>query len=311
MPRVSVIIPTHNRAVFLKAAIASVLAQTFEDYELLVVDDGSKDATGEVVKSIQDQRLRYFHHAEAKGGSAARNTGIRNSRGEYLAFLDDDDEWYPQKLHLQVELMDRSPAKVGVIYAGYDRFDSATGQLGKKRLPRQRGNLWEALLARNPLTGTSSVLIRRECFEVAGPFDETLTAFQDFDLWLRIAAHYEFDFIPEALHRYRIHGVKIWTNLNALSAGVERILEKHGSYGPVRRRFAQHCVMLGQRHCVGGDAVQGRKALRRAFGLNPWMSMIYIYYAASFFGPGGFRALSAAKNWFKPAQSESNLDGTP
>jgi glycosyltransferase involved in cell wall biosynthesis len=309
MPRVSVIIPTHKRAGFLKGAIESVLGQTFKDFELLVVDDGSRDATEEVVKSFQDPRLRFFQHAEAKGGSAARNTGIRNSRGEYLAFLDDDDAWYPDKLRLQVELMDRSEARVGVIYAGYDKFDSATGRVGKRRLPKLRGNLREALLVANPLTGTSSVLIRRECFEVAGPFDETLTAFQDFDLWLRIAAHYEFDFIPEALHRYTIHGVKIWTNLDALSAGVERILEKHGEYAPVRRRFAQHCVMLGQRHCVAGNAAKGRRALRRAFGLNPRLSMIYIYYAASFFGPGGFRALSALRNRFSAAQAESNANG--
>ena len=105
MPKVSVVIPTYNRPEFLGAAISSVLNQTFQDWELLVVDDASENDTEEVVDGFGDHRLRWFRHEKRIGGSAARNTGIVNSVGAYVAFLDDDDEWLPDKLRLQVELL--------------------------------------------------------------------------------------------------------------------------------------------------------------------------------------------------------------
>jgi glycosyltransferase involved in cell wall biosynthesis len=296
MTPVSVIIPTHNRAHLLKGAISSVLGQTFGDFELLVVDDGSRDETKQVVGSFQDHRLRYLRHPEPKGGGAARNTGIRNSRSAYLAFLDDDDEWYPEKLRLQVELLDRSPVTVGVIYTGNDIVESATGRTVQRRIPNLRGNLHEALSASNPLGGTSTALIRRECFEIAGLFDESLTSFQDFDLWLRISAHHEFDFIAQPLFKYTLHEVQIWKNLDSLFSGVERIIEKHGQNPGVRRRFARHCVLLGRRYGLAGEPEKARKTLRRAMILHPGNARSYIYYVASYFGTRGFLLLSGAKS---------------
>src|SRR5258705_13939604 len=105
MSQVSVVIPTHNRSEFLRSAIASVLGQTYQDFELIVVDDASTDSTAEVVVSFNDSRIKFIRHQTNQGGSAARNTGIRASKCDYIAFLDDDDEWSPRKLSKQVEVL--------------------------------------------------------------------------------------------------------------------------------------------------------------------------------------------------------------
>ncbi|MEO8325327.1 MAG: glycosyltransferase family 2 protein, partial [Nitrospirota bacterium] len=171
MPRVSVIIPTYRRPDFLRRAIGSVLTQTFEDFELLIVDDASPDNTGQVVKGIADERIRYCRNEINKGGAASRNRGIKEAQSPYIAFLDDDDEWLPQKLALQVELLDQSPPKVGGIYTGYERILRNTGESLGITLPTKRGDLSYELLLSNPLAGTSGLLLRKECFEKAGLFD--------------------------------------------------------------------------------------------------------------------------------------------
>lgn len=121
MPLVSVVIPTYNRAEFLPRAVESVLRQTVDDFELIVVDDASTDDTEAVVERFDDPRVEYVRHGTNRGGSAARNTGIERSSGEYIAFLDSDDEWYPRKLERQVEeLRSRSDEWVAT-YCGFER----------------------------------------------------------------------------------------------------------------------------------------------------------------------------------------------
>jgi glycosyltransferase involved in cell wall biosynthesis len=119
MPAVSVIIPTYNRAEFLRLAITSVLNQTFQDFEIIVVDDASEDHTHEVVHNFRDKRIKYIHHEVNKRVAAARNTGVLNSSGAYIAFVDDDDEWLPKKLQMQVALLENSPSIVGGVYTGF------------------------------------------------------------------------------------------------------------------------------------------------------------------------------------------------
>ncbi len=113
-PTVSVIIPTYNRANLVSRAIKSVLNQTYQDFEIIVVDDCSEDNTEEIVKSFNDSRIRYIKHKKNKGGSAARNTGIKRARGKYIAFLDDDDEWLPSKLEKQIMLFEKLSKHYGV-----------------------------------------------------------------------------------------------------------------------------------------------------------------------------------------------------
>ena len=155
MPRVSVIIPTYRRPDFLGKAIESVLNQTFQDFEVIIVDDASNDNTGEVVRGFVDKRIHYVCHEVNRGGAAARNTGILKARGRYIAFLDDDDEWFPEILQLQISLLDQSPPEVGGIYAGYERKMSTTGESLGITLPTKRGDLSYELLLSNPLAGTT------------------------------------------------------------------------------------------------------------------------------------------------------------
>ena len=116
-PLVSVIIPTHNRADMIGRAIGSVLAQARSDFELLVISDGSTDNTEEIVDDVQDSRIWFLKHERSRGASAARNTGLRESRGKYIAFLDDDDEWTHDKLEIQLPVIENSPPEVGLVYA--------------------------------------------------------------------------------------------------------------------------------------------------------------------------------------------------
>src|SRR5262245_35235747 len=174
MPKVSVIIPTHNRAHFLRGAIFSVLNQTFQDFEIIIVDDASNDTTSQVVGSFDDKRLRYVRHETNKGGSAARNTGILASKSEYIAFLDDDDEWLPEKLAKQMDVLIGSPPEVGCVYTGYIWVDRVSSRVLSQYSPTKRGNLFHDLLASNCVGGTSSILLKRDCLRKVGLFDESL-----------------------------------------------------------------------------------------------------------------------------------------
>src|SRR5438128_2256003 len=121
MPKVSVIIPTYNRAGFLRAAVQSVLDQTFTDFDVVIVDDASQDETQSVVERLQDKRIRCIRHPTNRRIAATRNTGIVNSTGEYIAFLDDDDQWLPEKLAKQVAMLDGSALSVGAVYTAFDQ----------------------------------------------------------------------------------------------------------------------------------------------------------------------------------------------
>ena len=195
MPLVSVIIPSFNRAYLLERAINSVLGQTFTDFELIVVDDGSTDSTRELLSQFRDRLLPLFQ--EHCGVSAARNAGVKRSSGELLAFLDSDDEWLPDKLLRQVRMYD---AKDALFICHTDeiwiRDDKKVQQ--KKVHQKQGGRFFERALQRC-LISPSSVMISRTLLDRVGWFDESLPAAEDYDLWLRVTAHYEVAFVPERL----------------------------------------------------------------------------------------------------------------
>jgi glycosyltransferase involved in cell wall biosynthesis len=195
VPLVSVIIPTYNRRSVLERAICSVLSQTFSDFELIVVDDGSTDSTPELLSRF-DGKL-YALHQENRGVSAARNLGIRHSQGDLLAFLDSDDEWLPEKLSRQTALFEGA----GPLFVCHtDEIWLRDGeQVSQKTIHlKQGGHFFERALERC-LISPSSVIISRALFNVVGQFDEELTAAEDYDLWLRITAFHQVHFVPEPL----------------------------------------------------------------------------------------------------------------
>ncbi|MBL8014517.1 MAG: glycosyltransferase family 2 protein, partial [Candidatus Omnitrophica bacterium] len=170
-PKVSVIISTYNRAQYLGRAIQSVLSQSFEDFELIVVDDASKDTTKDVVAQFNDSRIRYIRHEENRGGPAARNTGIKNTSGVFLAFLDDDDQWCQEKLQKQVRKMESLSTRVGLVYAGSEIYNEQKKRIDCVNVPAYSGNVYKRLLLSTILGSVSSVLVRRECFTKVGMFD--------------------------------------------------------------------------------------------------------------------------------------------
>ena len=200
-PRVSVIIPTRNRRRHLEEAIESVFAQTYSDYEIIVVDDGSTDGTKDLLAERYRGRPLVCFSQENRGSSAARNVGIRAARGEFLAFLDSDDLWLPRKLECQIPLFDRNPA-VGFVFCGSARMDGRGVLRAREPTREYRGRAVRAML-RKSMMPTPTVVIRKRLVSETGLMYEDLSFGEDWNYWLRIAARCEVDFVPEVLVHYR------------------------------------------------------------------------------------------------------------
>ncbi len=206
MPTVSVIIPTRNRAELLKRAVKSVLNQTFQDFELIVVSDGSTDTTQAVVESFNDPRIIFFRHDTSQGASAARNTGLSRAQALYSAFLDDDDEWLPGKLEKQVGLIEELPDTVGMVYCWMDYYDRQ-GQIIHRHHPVLKGNVFSQVLDAQRLGGCPTLLVRRQVIKKVEGFDESLPRGNDGDFIRRICRECEVDLVPEVLVKVHVeHG---------------------------------------------------------------------------------------------------------
>ncbi|MGQ9689067.1 MAG: glycosyltransferase family 2 protein [Desulfobaccales bacterium] len=197
MPLVSVIIPTYNRAFWVKEAAASVLAQTFRDFELIVVDDGSTDATLETLAAVAPEGTKILRRPQRRGVSAARNLGVAAARGEWLAFLDSDDLWLPDKLLRQVEYL-RSHPDLEICQT--EEIWIRNGVRVNKPVSHRKmaGDIFLPSLERCMIS-PSAVMLRRQLFEEAGGFDETLPAAEDYDLWLRLAWRQRVGLVSDAL----------------------------------------------------------------------------------------------------------------
>jgi len=225
VPRVSVVLPVYNGERTLARTVASVLAQTFTDFELLVVDDGSTDGSRAVLAGFDDPRLRVLGFANA-GHSASRNRGIRAARAPLVAFIDADDLWLPGKLERQVAALEARPA-AALAYAWTDCIDAADAWVGTGSHVRVDGPAFERLLVRNFLDNGSTPLVRAAALAEAGGFDEALPAAEDWDLWLRLAWRHEFACVPEVLVLYRIHGGTESTNVERMERASVGVLEAH------------------------------------------------------------------------------------
>jgi len=203
-PKVTVIIPTFNRARYLAEAIQSVLGQTFPDYELIVVDDGSTDGTATVLAGFGDPRLRVLRQ-ENRGISAAMNAGLQAARGKYIARLDSDDVWFPDLLEREVSILDSHP-DIGVVYSRAQAM-SANGTPREHYLGLALRYPNDALLSLlwGDCTCNITTLARRSCFASAGPYDETFRTHEDWDMWLRVAQSHRFAFLNCTLGRFRKH----------------------------------------------------------------------------------------------------------
>ncbi len=233
-PKVSVIITTFNRAGLLPRAVKSALAQTFSNYEVIIVDDCSPDNTQDVIARFTDSRIRSIRHETNKRQSAAINTGIANARGECVAFLDDDDEWLPTKLEKQVEILDSSPPGVGLVYGWVDEIDDSTGRLISSYHETVEGDIFEYTLNLGLPAPTSALLVRSDVCREVGGFDERLTRGNDNDFICRIARQWHAAVVPEVVAKLHIeHGrIRQGDDTEARRLGevnfLRTHLEKHG-----------------------------------------------------------------------------------
>jgi glycosyltransferase involved in cell wall biosynthesis len=286
MPKVSVIIPTHNRAEFLRSAITSVLNQTFQDFEIVIIDDASKDHTQEVITNFNDARIKVIRNQFSKGDAGTRNIGIINSNGEYIALLDDDDEWLPEKLKIQTCLLDNSSPEVG----GVCTHSFISGRVSSVFNP-EKNDLTEENFIR-----TSSILLRRECFEKCGLFDESMPTSSDYDMWIRISTKFSFKIIKNCLVKYYIHESRLTFNYDKMINGMEMLFEKHdGFFNKNPKAYSQRCLHLGVLYCYKGDVQKGRKALRKSMRMNPFEMRNYFNFSLSLLGAESFKTLKKVK----------------
>ncbi|MCK5551764.1 MAG: glycosyltransferase [Deltaproteobacteria bacterium] len=264
MPVLSVVIPTYNRLPKVKDAIESVLSQTYRDFEFWVVDDGSTDGTGEALRAFGN-KIKYISQ-DNRGASAARNLGARVSRGKYLAFLDSDDLWEPEKLEIQVKCMKENP-QFPLCYTDEIWIRKGIRVNPKKRHGKYSGWIFEKCL---PLCiiSPSSALMRRALFEETGGFDETLPVCEDYDFWLRVTCRYPVLFIDQKLIvKKGGHGdqlsIRSWGNDRYRIMALEKLLSSQNLKAEEKRMAAEELVrksyILSRGFYKRGKGEEGRR----------------------------------------------------
>lgn len=288
MTKVSVVIPAYNAMAYLPETIANVLNQTYTDFEVLVINDGSTDKTPEWVAQIDDARLRLVSQTNL-GLAGARNTGIREAKGEYLAFLDADDLWESTKLAQQVQVLDNHP-KVGLVYTWVTYINeqgNSTGKLVNNKSNGTEGDVWQKLTESNLVECGSVAMVRRECFAECGVFDCNLGSFvEDWDMWLRIARVYHFKVIKQPLVYYRQVTGSASRNWSAMAKSYQLVIEKAFANAtwqdlPLRNRsYGTANLVLGWKAIQSEpkDLKQANYFRSQALRHDPWLFFSQEYF---------------------------------
>jgi len=252
MKKVSVIIPIYNVEKYIATTVQSVLEQTHQNFEIMIVDDASSDRSVEICHQFADPRIQILRQ-ENRGPSGALNTGIRQATGDYIAFLDGDDLWLPQKLEKHVAHLENSP-DVGVSFSPSSFIDEAGQPLGDYQMPKLKGITASYLLCHNPTGNGSSAVVRRETLEaikyqdnLQGSvedcyFEERIRASQDIEFLLRIAIQtpWQIEGLPEALTQYRVKLGGLSSNFLKIIESWEQVIERTRSYAPELMRELEH-----------------------------------------------------------------------
>lgn len=287
MPKVSIIIPTYNRADLLPRAIASILAQTFRNFELIIVDDGSTDDTPEVVNKFQekDNRVKYIRQENSGGAARPKNTGIKNAAGEYIAVLDSDDEWLPEKLAKQLNLFEKfNNPNLG--FVGCHAFivnKKPDGQNIFKIPSYRKSEFLEKILHRDYLGSGSGIMYKKSVFDDIGFFDENLKSGQDWEMRIRLLQKYDFEAVPEPLIKYHLHQASVSESLafSQRAADIEYISNKHKNiferYPAAQANILKYC---GVNLMLAGDKKRAGLRFLRAIKIYPGLKIIFIFLLA-------------------------------
>lgn len=286
---ISVVIPTHNRCNIVGRSIDSVLNQTYDDIEVIVVSDGSTDDTDAVVSKYEnsDHRVKYVSYTPARGGNYARNLGISRSSGEYVAFLDDDDTWYPEKLEKQLKVLEENPL-VGLVYTG-SHVIYVNEKIEYRSIPKKSGYLLHELLLDNVVGSTSTVLVRKTIFEQSGVFDENLGALQDYDLWIRIAKYTQIGVVSEELINY--YNCRSGKQVSALTSKYEAAFDYINtkfkneilalSEKDFKKKMQYQYFLLGNKAMRNNDNATARSYFRKLLNIS-FSKKGFIYYLLTF-----------------------------
>jgi len=226
-PVVSVIIPTYNREKLLVTAINSVLNQTFKDFEILVIDDASTDNTKEVIDNFKNERISYYKLDKNSGQCVARNYGIKRARGKYIAFLDSDDRWLPEKLEKQINIFKNSPNKLGCVYGYAYEKDVIKDVTTFNKVQYFRGYIYNKFLEKFCPPTPSIFLVKTDAILKENGFDENLITFVDLDMWLRLSKNNHFDYVDEpVIIKYENIGDQYVNNFEKRYKGYKLFIDK-------------------------------------------------------------------------------------
>lgn len=293
-PPASVIIPAYNYGPFIAQALDAALAQEGWSLQLIVVDDGSTDNTAQVVASY-GAAVEYVR-LQNSGVAVARNVGLDRAKGELICFLDADDVWFPDKLTTQWEALQRSPG-AGLVFSDAIRIrkDGTHIDLYSEKVPQYGGWVFDKIMRRNFIQ-TSMVMMPRDVLESVGGFDEALPAWEDIDLWCRVAARYPFAYVPRPLEYYRMHGGFHTATRRQAHGRLQSILKilatvPQSLAGPSLRRelIATGQIEVGLAYYLTDDMTTARRYLRQALATTPRAALLQNWlqvYARSLLGQG-------------------------
>lgn len=296
MPKVSVVLPVYNGERYLREALDSVFTQTFRDFEVICVDNGSTDGTPAILQEFGG-KVRVIRQSRV-GPCGARNIGVKESMAPYVAFLDHDDRWYPHKLEQQVAVLDREPDVV-LVLCNSDRMDADGRLLQVGATLAERATMHLSPLGRlmeEDQLLSSAIMVRREAFERAGMYDPELRGFEDFDLCARLRRLGRFKFLEESGMCYRVHAASLSHAAgDAVVRSRERFLlkmrELHSGNRQkqrlIRTMLAECYSDWGLREVKNGRRGEGRRLLLRALGQSPFKFRTYSRLLRSFLTPAG------------------------
>ncbi len=265
-PLVSIIIPAYNAELYIAETINSIVFQTHSNWELIIVNDGSKDKTEGIIQSfLKDKRIQY-HYQENAGVSVARNNGYHFSSGKYVAFLDADDLWVPHRLKKMLEKFQQE-ASLGLVHS-YMQIINENSERQQEFHKGKEGHLLESLLLWNGcnIPAPSSILVKREVLERVGGFDKDLSTAADQEFFFRVANSYKVGMCKEVLGLYRVHGNNMHQNVSNMEKDHIRAYQKAKEYGLFKsKKFQRNCFSNLYLILAGSWWVNGNNKLRSAY----------------------------------------------
>lgn len=294
MKKISVIIPTYNRANLINIAISSILNQTFKDFEIIIVDDGSTDNTEQLVKGIEDSRIKYIKNDANKGHAEAKNIGIRHAQCDFITFQDSDDESLPTRLEEEYQLLSSLKPEVGFVYSRVFRveadrkylFPSPCHTLNHEDFYKQALNYG----VYNIYLG--ACLFRKSVFEKVGLFNRQMSAFDDFEFFIRAAKYYKFHCLKKPLAIYNYSEDSVCANEKHTLSDKKKIFCYY--YKDIKKSnniISTHFREIGHSYCFYGNLRKGKIFLQRSFVKNPLNLKSLILLSCALFGRKYYRKL--------------------